>query len=54
MTIAIQTLIDELDRIPECQLYGRVTSVLGTLDGIDLGCKAEVTHSEPAIWPTEA
>ncbi len=100
MTIAIQTLIDELDRIPEYQLYGRVTSVLGmlievaglervlsigercdivarggqrvagevigfrkgralllpfgTLDGIGLGCKAEVTHSEPVIWPTEA
>jgi flagellum-specific ATP synthase len=100
LTIAIQALIDELDRIPEFQRYGRVASVLGmlievaglervlsigdrcyivarggqrvagevigfrkgralmlpfgTLDGIGLGCKAEVTHSQPVIWPTEA
>ena len=31
LTIAIRTLIDELDRLPEYQLYGRVASVLGML-----------------------
>jgi len=100
LTIAIRTLIDELDRLPEYQLFGRVASVLGmlievagleralsigdrcdimargdervsgevigfrqgralllpfgSLDGIGLGCKAEVINSEPVIWPTEA
>ncbi len=100
LTIAIRTLIDELNRLPEYQLYGRVASVLGMLievaglerslsigdhceimahgdrrvsaevigfrkgsalllpfgrlDGIGLGCKAEVANSEPVIWPTEA
>ncbi len=100
MTIAIRTLVDELDRLPEYQLYGRVASVLGmlievagleralsigdrcdivargdervsgevigfrkgralllpfgSLEGIGLGCMAEVINSEPVIWPTEA
>ncbi|SMF67365.1 flagellum-specific ATP synthase [Tistlia consotensis] len=26
----------------------------GSLDGVGLGCKAELAASEPAIWPTEA
>ncbi len=96
----MRTLIDELDQLPEYQLYGRVASVLGmlievagleralsigdrchllargerrvaaevigfrkgralllpfgSLDGIGLGCKAEVVNSDPVIWPTEA
>jgi flagellum-specific ATP synthase len=29
--LAVRTLIDELDHIPEFQLYGRVTGVLGLM-----------------------
>ncbi len=98
--MALRTLIGEIDQIPNYQLYGRVTSVLGMLieiaglervlsigdrcnivargdqrvaaevigfrkgralmlpfgplEGIGLGCKAEVIGSEPVVWPTEA
>ncbi len=31
LTITVRTLIDELDQLPEYQLYGRVASVLGML-----------------------
>ena len=100
MTVAIRTLVDEIDQVSEYQLYGRVTSVLGMmieiagleqsltigercniiarggkrvvaevvgfrnsralllpyghLDGIGLGCKAEVIGAEPVVWPSEA
>jgi flagellum-specific ATP synthase len=100
LTLSIATLIDEIERIPDYRLYGRVASVLGMLievaglegalsvgdrcnimgrsgvrvscevigfrngralvlpfgsvEGIGLGCKAEVVQAEPVIWPTEA
>jgi len=100
LTLSITTLIDEIERIPDYRLYGRVASVLGmmievagldhalsvgdlcnivarggvrvpcevigfrksralvlpfgSVDGIGLGCKAEVVQAEPVIWPTEA
>jgi flagellum-specific ATP synthase len=100
MTATVRTLIEELDQLPEYQLYGRVASVVGmlvevagldwvlsigdrcriatrgnqhvicevigfrsgralllpfgSLEGIGLGCKAEIIESEPVIWPTEA
>lgn len=100
MTISVQTLIEELDQLPQYQLYGRVASVVGmlievagldrtlsigdrchiiarggrrvssevigfragralllpfgSLDGVGLGCRAEIVDSEPVIWPTDA
>jgi flagellum-specific ATP synthase len=98
--LTVRTLIDELDHLPEFQIYGRVAGVLGLLvevagleqvlsiggrcdiiarggkrvtcevigfrqgralllpfgrlEGVGLGCKAEVVRSDPVIWPTEA
>ncbi|MHA1599213.1 MAG: flagellar protein export ATPase FliI [Alphaproteobacteria bacterium] len=98
MPLAVRTLIEELDHIPEFQLYGRVVGVLGLLvevagldealsiggrcnivtrsdvrvtcevigfrqgralllpfgrlEGVSLGCKAELVRSDPVIWPT--
>jgi len=97
--LAVRTLIDELDHIPEFQLYGRVAGVLGMLvevagldqalsiggrceivtrggtrvtcevigfrqgralllpfgrlEGVALGCKAELVRADPVIWPTD-
>ncbi len=99
MPLAVRTLIDELDHIPEFQLYGRVAGVLGMLvevagldqalsiggrceivtrggtrvtcevigfrqgralllpfgrlEGVALGCKAELVRTDPVIWPTD-
>lgn len=99
MPLAVRALIDELDHIPEFQLYGRVAGVLGLLvevagldqalsiggrcnivtrdesritcevigfrhgralllpfgrlEGVALGCKAELVRSDPVIWPTD-
>ncbi len=98
MPLAVRTLIDELDHIPEFQLYGRVAGVLGLLvevagldealsiggrcdivtrgnsrvtcevigfrqgralllpfgrlEGVALGCKAELVRTDPVIWPS--
>lgn len=99
MTQVVQTLISEIDQLPECRWYGRVAGVLGmmieiagverqlsigerclvhgragpvacevvgfrggrallmpfgTVDGIGLGCKAEVGYAESVVWPTDA
>jgi len=100
VAVPVQSLIEELDRLPEFRLYGRVAGVLGMLievaglerelsvgercnivargeravlcevigfrhghalllpfgpvDGIGLGCKAELVESDPVVWPTEA
>ncbi|RMD63476.1 MAG: flagellar protein export ATPase FliI [Alphaproteobacteria bacterium] len=96
----IKILLDEIDRLPEVRLYGRVASVLGMMievaglerelsvgdrcvvrargdhsvmcevvgfrqgrtlllpfgavEGIGLGCRAEMMRAEAAIWPSEA
>lgn len=100
MPMAVRSLIDELEHIPEYQLYGRVAGVLGLLvevaglgqaltiggrcvivardetritcevigfrqgralllpfgrlEGVALGCRAELVRTDPAIWPTDA
>lgn len=96
----LKTFLDDLERLPEQRLYGRVTSVLGmlvevaglnrvlsiggrcdilarggrrlsceavgfrngralllpfgALEGVSLGCKAELSVSEPTVRPTDA
>jgi flagellum-specific ATP synthase len=98
--LTVRTLIDEIDHLPDFQIYGRVAGVLGLLvevagldqalsiggrcdviargdkrvtcevigfrqgralllpfgrlEGVGLGCKAELIRSDPVIWPTEA
>lgn len=99
MRQAVETLISEIDQLPDCRWHGRVTGVLGmmievagverqlsigerclvqgraapvtcevigfragralllpfgTVEGIGLGCKAEVSHAESVVRPTEA
>jgi len=100
VTLALRSLIDEVDQIPDYQLYGRVAGVLGLLvevagleralsiggrcnivargerrvacevigfrqdralllpfgklEGIGLGCKAELSDLDAVIRPTEA
>ena len=99
MTLAIQQLIEDLDQIPDYQLYGRVVGVLGLLvevagldqtlsvgarcnlagrggqtipcevigfregralvlpfgklDGVGVGCKAELAEQNPVIRPSQ-
>ena len=100
VTLAIKSLVNDINRIPDYQLYGRVAGVLGllvevaglerslsigsrchldarqgskvpcevigfrhgkalvlpfgTLDGVGLGCKAELVDDDPVIRPTTA
>lgn len=99
MTQAAQTLIGEIDQLPDRRWHGRVAGVLGmmievagverqlsvgerclvhgragtvtcevvgfrggralllpfgTVEGIGLGCKAEVGYADSVVWPTDA
>jgi flagellum-specific ATP synthase len=105
VSLAVKSLIDGIDQIPDCRLYGRVAGVMGlmievagldhdltvgqrcdvlvrrqggdgnskvpcevvgfrqgrallmpfgSVDGIGLGCKAELVRSDPVVWPSEA
>lgn len=105
MSLAVKSLIDGIDQIPDYRLYGRVAGVMGlmievagldhdltvgqrcdvlarrqgsagnsrvpcevvgfrqgralllpfgSVEGIGLGCKAELVRSDPVVWPSEA
>ncbi len=100
MAIAVESLVEGIDSIPDYRLYGRVAGVMGmmielagldqeltigqrcnvmaqgkaavtcevvgfrqgralllpfgTVEGIGLGCKAELLKSDPVVWPCEA
>ena len=100
VTIAVESLVEGIDGIPDYRLYGRVAGVMGMMielagldqeltigqrcnvmprgkgavpcevvgfrqgralllpfvpvEGIGLGCKAELLKSDPVVWPCEA
>ncbi len=100
MAIAVESLVEGIDQIPDFRLYGRVAGVMGmmielaglnreltigqrcnvmargraaipcevvgfrqgralllpfgSVEGIGLGCKAELLKSDPVVWPCEA
>ncbi|HLB78984.1 MAG TPA: flagellar protein export ATPase FliI [Dongiaceae bacterium] len=52
-------LIDRAGRRVPCEVVGfrggrALAMAFGSLEGVGLGCKAEPTNGEPAVWPSHA